>query len=245
MAREALVLDGRFMAFARSKAGERLWLTYYQRNYGNRVDPSLALVYQNQLGHVSSMGHIDFDTISEEVVAKRGRLGLTAITLTQTMSPIWLSKGFKLLSKDEVQALTPGNKRKGSLTPKKERKASRAKEDPDLKRRRNINKTPDLQANSKRSRRNTISTPITPEVKAAAKRAFQDTTKPMDEQSNHNFQVTEAEAHESGQMPTFARMPRQWALDTNTVHPVHEDIEDFVRALSFREILEYRALGEA
>jgi len=206
MAREALVLDGRFMAFVRSQAGERLWVTYYQRNYGNRVDPSPAPLYQNETGNVSSMGHIDFDTISQEVKDKAGRVGLTPITLTQIMFPIWLSKGFELLSKEDVQALTPRKERKASLTPKKERKASRAKDDPNLKRRRNVNKTPDLQANSKRSRRNTISTPITPEVKAAAKRAFQDTTKPMDEQSIHNFHVAEAEAHESGQMPTFARM---------------------------------------
>ncbi|KAI4701095.1 hypothetical protein J4E89_010791 [Alternaria sp. Ai002NY15] len=223
MAREALVLDGRFMAFARSKAGERLWLTYYQRNYGNRVDPSLALVYQNQLGHVSSMGHIDFDTISQEVKDKAGRVGLTSITLTQIIFPIWLSKGFELLSKEDVQALTPG----------KERKASRTKDDPNLKRRRNFNNTPDLQSSSKKPRRNTRSIPLTPEDKAAAKRAFQDTTKPMDEQSIYNFQVAEAEAHESARMPTFVRMPRQWALDTNTVHPVDEDIEDFVRVLPF------------
>ncbi|KAI4642776.1 uncharacterized protein J4E79_011392 [Alternaria viburni] len=104
-----------------------------KRNYGNRVDPSPAPVYQNQLGHVSSMGHVDFDTISEEVVAKKGRLGLTPITLTQVMFPIWQSKGFKLLSKEEVQALTPGKERKGSLTPKRERKASRATDDPTLK----------------------------------------------------------------------------------------------------------------
>jgi len=156
---------------------------------------------------VSFMGHIDFDTISEEVVsAKKSRLGLTSITLTQIMLPIWQSKGFILLSKEEVQALTPGIKRKDSLTPKKERKTSRAKDDPTFKRRRNVNETPDLQSNSKKPRRNTRSAPITPEDKAAAKRAFQDTTKHMDEQSIHNFQVAEAEAHESGQMPTFARM---------------------------------------
>ena len=102
MEREALVLDGRYMAFARSHAGERLWLTYFQRNYGNRVDPSPALVYQNQLGHVSSMAHVNFDTISQEVKDKAGRLGPTSITLTQIMFPIWLSKGFELLSKEEV-----------------------------------------------------------------------------------------------------------------------------------------------
>jgi len=160
------------------------------------------------------MAHVNFDTISQEVKDKAGCLGLTPITLTQIMFPIWLSKGFELLSKEDVQALTPG----------KERKGSRATDDPNLKRRRNANKTPDLQANSKRSRRNTISTPITPEVKAAAKRAFQDTTKPMDEQSIHNFQVAEAEAHESGQMPTLATIndARQWALDTNPLHLVDE-----------------------
>ncbi|KAI4906382.1 hypothetical protein J4E90_010601 [Alternaria incomplexa] len=173
------------------------------------------------------MAHVNFDTISQAVKDKAGRVGLTAITLTQIIFAIWLSKGFKLLSREVVQALVPGNNRKGSLTPKKERKASRAKDDPNLKRRRNANKTPNLQSSSKKPRRNTRSAPITPEDKAAAKRAFQDTTKPMDEQSIHNFQVTEAEAHESGHMPTFVRMPRQWALDSNTVHPVDEDIEDF------------------
>ncbi|KAI4675810.1 uncharacterized protein J4E84_009963 [Alternaria hordeiaustralica] len=83
-----------------------------------------------------------------------------------------ISDAKEIRLQEEVQALTPGKERKGSLTPKRERKASRAKYDPNLKRRRKFNKTPDLQANSKRSRRNTRSAPITPEDKAAAKRAF-------------------------------------------------------------------------
>ncbi|KAI4606474.1 hypothetical protein J4E83_010065 [Alternaria metachromatica] len=204
-------------------------VTYYQRNYGNRVDPNPAPVYQNESSHVGSMGHVDFDTISEEVVAKKGRLGLTPITLTQVMFPIWQSKGFKLLSKEaSARAASPRRKSARPAGPQTT---------PTSSRRRNINNTPDLQANSKKPRRNTISTPLTPEDKAAAKRAFQDTTKPIDEQSIHNFQVTEAEAHESGHMPTFVRMPRQWALDTNTdqydapAFGMYRVLEDMLNAL--------------
>jgi len=152
MEREAVVLDGRFIAFARLHAGERLWVTYYQRNYGNRVDPSPAPVYQNETGIVSSMAHVNFDTINQEVKDKAGRLGPTSITLTQIMFPIWLSKGFELLSKEDVQALTSG----------KERKGSRATDDPNLKPAPQLQKKPPTSRPTARSRAETRFPPLSP-----------------------------------------------------------------------------------
>jgi hypothetical protein len=42
MAREKFAVKGRFRAFARSHAGERLWVKYYQRKYEHREEASPA-----------------------------------------------------------------------------------------------------------------------------------------------------------------------------------------------------------